>query len=290
MKNYFKVAGALFIWSSWGIAVKVLHLNSLYIVFFTTLFSLPPIFIISFYKSGSLRQNLSGVRLHYPLLALLALSLLLNNYFYFAAFNRTSIAIAVFTHYTAPLFVAFLAPFLLAEKFEIRLLGPLVIALLGLAAILVPEWHSNLSTADATGALFGVASGLAYAFTLIFAKRLTARLSPLSLVFWQGLFILLLLLPFFTLNPRFILPPSSWFLLIVLGISHCALAPLLYLSGLKYIKAQHAAIIGYLEPLSAVFLGLLLAHEVPSWSTWLGGASILFSGALITGLRKRSQT
>ncbi len=290
MKNYFKVAGALFIWSSWGIAIKELHLNSLHIVFFTTLFSLPPIFIISFYRSGSLRQNLSGVRLCCPLLALIALSLLLNNYFYFAAFNRTSIAIAVFTHYTAPLFVAFLAPFLLSEKFEIRLLVPLFIALLGLSIILVPEWHFNLSTADATGALYGVASGLAYAFTLIFAKRLTSLLSPLSLVFWQGFFILLLLLPIFTLNPQFILPASSWFLLIVLGISHCALAPLIYLSGLKHIKAQHAAIIGYLEPLSAVFLGLLLAHEVPSWSTWLGGASILFSGALITGLRKRSQT
>ena len=270
--------------------VKILHLNPLHIVFFTTLFSLPPILIITSFKSGSLRQNLSGVRLHYPLLALLAISLLLNNYFYFAAFNQTSIAIAVFTHYTAPLFVAFMAPFMLSEKFEKRLLVPLVIALLGLATILAPDWHFNLSAADVTGALYGVASGLAYAFTLIFAKRLTSRLSPLSLVFWQGLFIILFLSPFFTLNPLFTLPTSSWLWLIGLGITHCALAPLLYLSGLTHIKAQHAAIIGYLEPLSAVFLGLLLAHEAPSWSIWLGGISILFSGALTTGLRKRSRT
>ncbi len=227
--------------------------------------------------------------MHYPLLALLALSLLLNNYFYFAAFNQTSIAIAVFTHYTAPLFVAFLAPLLLSEKFEIRLLIPLIIALVGLATILAPDWHSNLSVDDATGAFYGVASGLAYAFTLIFAKRLTTKISPLSLVFWQGVFILIIILPFFTLNPLFIISVSSWLLLIGLGISHCSLAPLLYLSGLKHIKAQHAAIIGYLEPLSAVFLGLLLVHEAPSGATLLGGALILFSGALITGLRKRTK-
>ncbi len=268
--------------------VKELSLNPLHIVFFTTLFSLPPILIISSFKTGSLCQNLTGVRRHYPLLALLALSLLLNNYFYFAAFNQTSIAIAVFTHYTAPLFVAFLAPFLLLEKFEMRLLVPLFIALLGLATILVPNWQSNFSISDATGALYGVASGLAYAFTLIFAKRLISLVSPLFLVFWQGLFMLLLLLPFFTLNPLFTLPTSSWLWLLGLGLTHCALAPLLYLSGLSHIKAQYAAIIGYLEPLSAVFLGLLLIHEAPSMTTWIGGVLILFSGFLITGLRKRT--
>ena len=171
-----------------------------------------------------------------------------------------------------------------------RLLAPLFVALLGLVAILIPDWQANLSTADATGALYGVASGLAYAFTLIFAKRLISLISPVSLVFWQGIFILLLLLPFFALIPLFTLPTSSWFWLIGLGLTHCALAPLLYLSGLSYIKAQHAAVIGYLEPLSAVFLGLLLVHEVPSLMTWMGGALILFSGALITGLRKRSKT
>ena len=288
LKNYCKVAGALLLWSTWGLVVKKLHLNPLHIVFFTTLFSLPPILILTYSRPGSLRQNLSGVRLHYPLLALLALSLLLNNYFYFAAFNRTSIAIAVFSHYTAPLFVALLAPFLISEKFEKRLLVPLFISLFGLAIILAPGLSVNLSAADVEGSFYGVASGLAYAFTLIFAKRLTALLLPLSLVFWQGLFILLFLLPFYTLNPLFTLPTSSWLLLIGVGITHCALAPLIYLSGLSHIKAQHAAIIGYVEPLAAVFLGLLLVHEAPSWSTCLGGAAILFSGFLITNLRKRT--
>ena len=165
-----------------------------------------------------------------------------------------------------------------------RLLIPLFVALLGLAVILAPHWQSNFSTADATGALYGVASGLAYAFTLIFAKRLTAIISTLSLVFWQGIFMLLLLLPFFTLNPLFTLPTSSWIWLIGLGLTHCALAPLLYLSGLSHIKAQYAAIIGYLEPLSAVFLGLLLVHEAPSMMTWIGGVSILFSGGIIVNV------
>ncbi len=275
-------------WSTWGVVVKKLHLSPLHIVFFTTLFSLPLILVIALCRPVSLRQTFTGLSKNSHLLALLALSLLLNNYFYFAAFNQTSIAIAVFSHYTAPLFVALLAPLLIAEKFDKRLLAPLFISLFGLAFILAPSWHGNFSVADLKGALCGVASGLAYAFTLIFAKRLTARLATLSLVFWQSVFIVIFLLPFYALNPLFILPASSWFLLIVVGTALCAIAPLIYLSGLSHIKAQYVAVVGYIEPLSAVFMGLFLVHEAPLLSTWLGGTAILFSGFLVTSLRNKT--
>lgn len=268
--------------------VKNMQLDALHMVFFTTLFSLPAIFLITLLKSDSIRENLKGVRSNYLLLTLLAVSLLLNNFFYFAAFNRTSIAISVFTHYTAPLFVALLAPFILAERFDRRLILPLTIALLGLASILAPDWHANHNAGDIIGALCGTASGLAYAFTLIFAKRLTLKLRPLALVFGQSLFISLFLLPFIFSIPYPDLSFSGWLWLFLLGLTHCTLAPLLYLSGLKYIKAQHAAVIGYVEPLAAVFLGLILAHETPSSTIWFGGFAILLSGAIITRLRKRT--
>lgn len=273
-------------WSTWGIVVKRLDLNPLHTVFFTTLFSLPTTLILAKFRPGSLRQKLSGVRRNYHLLALLAISLLLNNYFYFAAFNKTSIAIAVFSHYTAPLFVVLLAPFIIYEKFEKRLLVPLLISLFGLAFILAPDFHLNLMATDVQGSLYGVASGLAYAFTLIFAKRLTSLLQPLSLIFWQSVFIVLFLLPLYVINPLLSLTTQSWLMLLVVGILHCTFAPLIYLSGLSHIKAQYAAIIGYIEPLSAVFLGLLLIHETPSWSTWLGGGAIILSGLMISKIKE----
>ncbi len=273
------------LWSTWGVIVKKLQLDAVQIVFFTTFFSLPAVVVICLLKFGSFRDNLTGIRQNFPLLGLLALSLLLNNFFYFAAFNRTSIAISVFTHYTAPLFVALLAPFMLAERFDRRLVVPLLIASFGLAAILAPDWLANPGPEDFIGALCGIASGLAYAFTLMFAKRLTLTLKPLALVFGQSFFISLFLLPFIVYVPAPILSLSSWIWLLGLGLTHCTLAPLLYLSGLKHIKAQYAAIIGYLEPLAAVLLGLLLVHETPSTSIWFGGLLILFSGAIITRLK-----
>lgn len=257
-------------------------------VFFTTLFSLPPILIIAWSKSGSVQENLSGIGLNYKILIALALSLLLNNFFYFAAFERTSIAVSVFTHYTAPLFVALLAPLMLVEKFDRRLIFPLILASLGLAAILAPDWHNGSEVKDLLGALCGTASGLAYAFTLIFAKRLTSRISALALVCGQSLFIILFLLPLISINPFLFLSTSVWLGLAVVGLTHCTLAPLLYISGLKHIKAQHVAIIGYIEPLAAVCLGLLLANESPSSTIWFGGGAIILSGTIITRLKKRT--
>ena len=257
-------------------------------VFFTTLFSLPAIIVIILVKHNSFSENLIHIRKNYLFLSFLALSLLLNNFFYFAAFNRTSIAISVFTHYTAPLFVALLTPLMLAESFDRRLILPLLIATFGLVAILVPDWRAHPHYIDMLGAFCGIASGLAYAFTLIFAKRLTANIKPLTLVLGQSFFISLFLLPFISYSQLPSLPASSWLWLSVLGISHCTLAPLLYISGLKHIKAQYVAVIGYLEPLAAVFLGLILAHETPSTSIWLGGIAILLSGAIITSYRKRT--
>ena len=42
----------------------------------------------------------------------------LNAYFFFEAYQRTSVAIAVLTHYLAPLFIAIGAPLLLRERTE----------------------------------------------------------------------------------------------------------------------------------------------------------------------------
>ena len=263
-----------------------MQLDAVLMVFLTTLFALPAVFAITLFKSNPFRENFTEIGVNYKLLSLLALSLLLNNFFFFAAFNRTSIAISVFTHYTAPLFVALLTPFMLAEKFDRKLVFPFLIATFGLASILSPEWHTTVGNVDLIGAFCGIASGLAYAFTIIFAKRLTMKLKPLALVFGQSLFITIFLLPFVLFTNISELTFITWVYLAIIGVTHCTLAPLLYLSGLKHIKAQHAAVIGYLEPLAAVSLGLFLAHESPSRFIWFGGVAILISGAIITRLKK----
>jgi drug/metabolite transporter (DMT)-like permease len=70
-------------------------------------------------------------------------------------------------------------------------------------------------------------------------------------------------------------------LLVVTGLLHSTVAPLLYYSALRKVIAQHAAILGYMEPLAAIPLAALFLSEIPPFSALAGGALVLLSGYLI---------
>jgi drug/metabolite transporter (DMT)-like permease len=70
-------------------------------------------------------------------------------------------------------------------------------------------------------------------------------------------------------------------LLLTGGLLHSTLAPLMYFSALRKVMAQHAAILGYIEPLAAIPLAALFLAEVPSLPVMGGGVMILLSGYLV---------
>jgi len=74
--------------------------------------------------------------------------------------------------------------------------------------------------------------------------------------------------------------PSSWSRSV-----HSSFASLLYYHALKNVIAQHAAILGYVEPLSAVPLAFLFLSETPAPAAFLGGSYpvLRFSGDAFGG-------
>jgi drug/metabolite transporter (DMT)-like permease len=72
------------------------------------------------------------------------------------------------------------------------------------------------------------------------------------------------------------------------GLFHSTTAPLLYYNALRKVIAQHAAILGYMEPLAAIPLAFLLLAETPTMLALFGGFLILFSGYLVIHSRLNS--
>ena len=68
--------------------------------------------------------------------------------------------------------------------------------------------------------------------------------------------------------------------ILILGIVHSTIAPFLYVQGFHSVKANEAAILGYLEPVGAIILALIFLHEIPGVNALLGGALILYSGLM----------
>jgi drug/metabolite transporter (DMT)-like permease len=206
----------------------------------------------------------------------------MNTFSFFYAYRNTTIANAILTHYTAPLFVAFLAPLLLRERLTARILLSVAIATVGLWVLLglSPGRLAGLAAAgdrEVGGILAGLFSGLAYALLVIVSRLFARNTHPLVMTFFQNIVIVFLLLPFAGILK--VAPPPLW-TMAVMGIVHSTIAPVLYFRGLKEVAANRAALLGYLEPVCAIVLGALFLGEGLQPASALGGAVILFSGYL----------
>jgi drug/metabolite transporter (DMT)-like permease len=209
-------------------------------------------------------------------LALLGVGGAGNAFLYFAACQHASVAVAVLSHYLAPLLVAASAPLLLAERTTPRTLVAILIALAGLALLLRP-WARPLDSDDARAAALGAGSAVFYASNVIVQKRLERDFSPTELLTVQGVVggpMLLTLVPRTAWSAT---APASFAVLLLGGVVPGFGAGLLFIMGLGRVPASHASTLTLLEPLVAV-LGAIVF-----WDEWLDGPSALGAALVLVG-------
>lgn len=278
--GYLNIVAAIMIWSSLGIFVRKIELPVAAIIFYQSLIA-GVLQLIWLSGAGTIRppeQGSAGFRAE-VLLALLPFCLIANMVAFYYAFTHTTIANALLTHYTAPVFVALSAPLLLKERIGIQAWIMIALSSIGLWFIIsssVAGGIKPVQRGEFLGVIAGVCSGIAYAFIILILRYISSRFSSLLIVFIQNGIISLLLLPF-------AVPIAFYPLLMVtaMGILHSTIAPVLYFNGFKRVKATEAAILGYFEPVGAIILALILLQEVPDMRALIGGACILFSGVII---------
>jgi drug/metabolite transporter (DMT)-like permease len=286
--GYLKIVTAILIWSSLGIFIRKIELPNHCIIFYASTVAglLQFILLISTGLFNKVKQAESSIR-SAVFLVIAPLCFIANALLFYFAFRNTTIANAVLTHYTAPVFVALLAPLLLREKIHKTAWLAIILSSIGLWFILGGGNHvSELSRYDKEhlGIIAGALSGLAYAFLILTIRRIASLYSSLFITFIQNGIVTLLLLPFVYTIP---FPMESLPYLLIMGVIHSTIAPLLYVQGLKSVKANEAAILGYFEPIGATILALIFFHEVPGLQALIGGALILYSGYMI--LRSRGK-
>jgi drug/metabolite transporter (DMT)-like permease len=202
-----------------------------------------------------------------------------NNALYLTAVQKTSIANATMTHYLAPLLVAALAAPLLGERVHARAVWAMGLACTG---VLVMMAGSGLSLGDAhfIGLLAGTGSALFFALEII-EKKILAPTDAADLVAARYLLLsTILLAPFVDYAALAAAPVDDLAILLLIGVVTSACGNVLFTSGLRTVEAQHAATIGYLEPLGAVVWALLLIGERPD-GFGIAGGSLVVAGILI---------
>jgi len=252
---------AALLWSSGGVLIKSIEWNALAIAGSRSLIAVA---LLTVFAPGAWRRCSPGVLAGAAAYAATVISFVL-------ATKLTSAANAIFLQYTAPVYIALLAPPLLHERTRAGDWLFLVWALAGVAVFFLDRF----TTEGLLGMGFAISSGIAFA-AFIILLRAQRDASALSAVLYGNLFATLIGL-------RFMWPPlnlgTNWPYLFLLGAFQLALPYALYARAIRDVRALDAALITFLEPILNPLWVTLVNHETPAIWSLLGGALVLSATA-----------
>ena len=202
---------------------------------------------------------------------------------FFLAVKHGSVALAVLTFYTAPVFIAVAAPALLGERISNVALGALVPGGIGVALVALSGPDGGFS---AWAIAAGLGSAVTYAALVIVSKRLLrGRAAPLTVAFWDCLVGAVAVAPTLLLVDR-VLPVDGpdWGAVLALGVVFTGLSTLAYATLLRRVTAQAAGVLTFLEPVAAVLLAAVLVDEPLSGRVIAGGLLVLAAGLAVVVL------
>ncbi|MHB1322961.1 MAG: DMT family transporter [Coriobacteriia bacterium] len=273
-----RIVGAGLIWGSIPLLSRQVEASAFVIVFWRVVFA--GLAIAAFLglrgRLGELMALPSRKKLG---LAAMGAILALNWVLFFSALKLTDVAVAVLLAYCGPIFVTAFAPLVTREPFDRRVLVPLALALAGTAVIVGPR-ELELGGTHLLGAGLAFASAFTYAMLVLNAKRLLKGIPATVYMLGEDITAAAILLPvvLFSAGPS---GPVEWGSLLALGVIHTAFTGFMFLSALRTVRADQAAVLTYAEPVSAVAFAALFLNESVTLPMALGGAMVVLGGVLV---------
>ena len=199
---------------------------------------------------------------------------LVNVLTFFSAMNHTTVAIAVLTHYAAPILIALAAPYV--DGTTARGTRPAAAIALGGLVIVLEPWHSP-ATGALAGAALGFASAVCYAGNVFTVRRLAAQIGVARAIVLHSLLAAAITLPFAAPELARVTATDLGYLVagsITIGTG----AGVLFVVGLGRIGSARAAVLTFAEPLVAVCVGALAWAQPLGPIAAIGGALVLAAG------------
>ena len=252
------IAAAALLWSTGGLAIKLVPLPAMGVVFWRSLVA-GLVILAAFRPSrASWRHAAPSTVIVYALMILTFVS----------ATKMTTAANAIFLQYTGPLYVLALAPFLLKEPFRRADAAAVAVALLGMSLFFV----GRLDPGALAGNLVAVLSGVFFGLTVLLLRRDQSR-DAMASVFLGNAIAGAVALPFAWGSLS--LDAKGFAVIVFLGVVQMGIAYILFVRGLSVVPAAEASLLGMLEPTFNPLWAFLGLGETPSSWALLGGAIVL---------------
>ena len=235
-----------------------------------------------FLKTGGIAEvRRSG---HFRRMIVAGFVVALELIFYFASIRLANVTVGVSLEYMAPVFVALLAPWVLRTRRQTIDMVAVGVAVGGMALLVLPGLALGEARTSIPGIVCGLLAGLMFATAMMLIKSMgpDVRGSTFAFFFCLGSVVLLTPLAVWqTVTTHYQLTGTDTWIVIVSGLVYTALCFSLFTDGIRYVRVEHAGILGYIEPVTSPLWAFLLIGEKSPWTTLAGGALIVAAGVLV---------
>lgn len=211
-----------------------------------------------------------------PLLLLSGIAMGVNWILLFQAYRYTTISVATLSYYFAPVIVTAVCPFLFREKLTVKKLFCFAMSTIGLILI-IGVGGEEQGAENFMGILFGLGAAVFYAAVILLNKFIKGA-EGIHRTLLQFYAAILVLIPYVACTGGIqlnALDRTGWLCLLTVGLVHTGITYCMYFSALKELPGQEAAILSYIDPLTAVIVSTLILGEAVTPFQIIGGILIL---------------
>ena len=228
------------------------------------------------------RKSFSVKKGELKTLASLGVLFAVSSITYYQSFRFMDAGIASTILFVYPVMVAVIMAAFFKESVTLSTVSAIILALLGIGLLYRGGEGATLCT---MGIILVMLSSLSYAVYIVIVNQSSIRMSSLKLTFYVLLICMMCLLAYSFTSPdlHLQLPPSprAWFFACWLGLVPTILSLVLMTIAVHEVGATPTAIMGALEPLTAVAIGVLLFGESLTLRLMIGIVLILLAVMVI---------
>jgi len=198
----------------------------------------------------------------------------------FSSFHYMDAGVASTILFVYPVMVAILMAVFFKERVTLVTVLSILLALAGIGLLYQGDGGTTLSL---VGVLLVMVSSLTYAIYIITVNKSGINLSPVKMTFYVMLFGVMTIIAHSFFRPEYNLQlltsATSWGWAFMLAFVPTVLSLLLMVVSVRELGSTPTAIMGALEPVTAVIIGVMVFHEV--FTLRLGTGILMILAAVI---------
>ncbi len=221
-----------------------------------------------------------------PIVFVLALLYTLCIYFLVWGYTFLSSGVAVTIHFLYPVYVSLIMVLVFHEKLPLKAAFAMIFSIIGVGLLCIQDGENKAAWG---GVLIVQIAAFCYGLYLVgVQKTRVAKLDPLLMTFYILSFGAFIAFIISMLQGTFILPPMTlnfWGNMIALGLISTSIANLLLIFAVQKIGPTVTAVMGAIEPFTAVLVGIIALGETITLQMW-GGVGCILLGVILIILSK----